>query len=174
MSTSERFRLDERDRRRHRRRPRHRPRCAEAWPRRAPASSSSNATRRPAPRAAPRSPPRATTAELLVGDVTDAARMTGIADELAARGTPATILVNNAGIGESGIAGRGCHRRRLAAHDGRQRQRRLLVLRAPSAATCSTRGAASIVNLGSMSGTICQPAAAADAPTTSPRPRSTT
>jgi NAD(P)-dependent dehydrogenase (short-subunit alcohol dehydrogenase family) len=30
--------------------------------------------------------------------------MTGIADELAARGTPATILVNNAGIGESGTA----------------------------------------------------------------------
>ena len=42
-------------------------------------------------------------AEALVGDVTSSARMTEIADMLAARGTPATILVNNAGIGESGI-----------------------------------------------------------------------
>ena len=32
--------------------------------------------------------------------MTDAARMTGIAYQLAARGGPATILVNNAGIGE--------------------------------------------------------------------------
>jgi NAD(P)-dependent dehydrogenase (short-subunit alcohol dehydrogenase family) len=42
--------------------------------------------------------------EVILGDVADPARMTGIADELAARGTPATILVNNAGIGESGTA----------------------------------------------------------------------
>lgn len=43
-------------------------------------------------------------AEALVGDVTSSERMNEIADMLAARGTPATILVNNAGIGESGIA----------------------------------------------------------------------
>jgi NAD(P)-dependent dehydrogenase (short-subunit alcohol dehydrogenase family) len=42
-------------------------------------------------------------AEALVGDVTSSGRMNEIADMLAARGTPATILVNNAGIGESGI-----------------------------------------------------------------------
>lgn len=43
-------------------------------------------------------------AEVLAGDVTEARRMTEIADLLAARGTPATILVNNAGIGASGTA----------------------------------------------------------------------
>ena len=43
-------------------------------------------------------------AEAMAGDVTDSARMTAIADELASRGTPATILINNAGIGESGVA----------------------------------------------------------------------
>lgn len=37
------------------------------------------------------------------GDVTDGARMQAIADELAAEGLAATILVNNAGIGQSGI-----------------------------------------------------------------------
>lgn len=42
-------------------------------------------------------------AEPVVGDVRDAARMTAIADDLAARGTPASVLVNNAGIGQSGI-----------------------------------------------------------------------
>lgn len=41
-------------------------------------------------------------ADLLLGDVTDAARMTAIADDLAAAGTPATVLVNNAGIGTTG------------------------------------------------------------------------
>src|SRR3712207_7021268 len=39
--------------------------------------------------------------ELLVGDVTSSARMTEIADMLASRGRPASILVNNAGIGHS-------------------------------------------------------------------------
>lgn len=43
-------------------------------------------------------------AELFVGDVTSSARMDEIADLLASRGTPATILVNNAGIGESGTS----------------------------------------------------------------------
>lgn len=41
--------------------------------------------------------------EVRVGDVTDAARMDAIATELADGGRPATILVNNAGIGQSGI-----------------------------------------------------------------------
>ncbi|MBX3567175.1 MAG: SDR family oxidoreductase [Rhizobiaceae bacterium] len=41
--------------------------------------------------------------ELFQGDVTSSTRMTEIADELAARGSAATILVNNAGIGESGV-----------------------------------------------------------------------
>ncbi len=38
-----------------------------------------------------------------IGDVTDGARMQAIADDLAAEGLAATILVNNAGIGQSGI-----------------------------------------------------------------------
>src|SRR5262245_10750965 len=42
-------------------------------------------------------------AELLIGDVTSSARMTEIADQLAARGAAASILVNNAGIGVSGV-----------------------------------------------------------------------
>jgi hypothetical protein len=42
-------------------------------------------------------------AEALQGDVRDADRMTACADALAARGTAATILVNNAGIGQSGV-----------------------------------------------------------------------
>ncbi len=42
-------------------------------------------------------------AQAFVGDVTRSARMNEIADDLAARGTAATILVNNAGIGQSGI-----------------------------------------------------------------------
>jgi len=47
---------------------------------------------------------RGIVAEALAGDVTDSARMTAIADELAGRGMAATILVNNAGVGQSGIA----------------------------------------------------------------------
>lgn len=42
-------------------------------------------------------------AEAMQADVRDAARITACADDLAARGTPATILVNNAGVGKSGI-----------------------------------------------------------------------
>jgi NAD(P)-dependent dehydrogenase (short-subunit alcohol dehydrogenase family) len=41
--------------------------------------------------------------EVATGDVTESARMTAIADALAAEGRPATVLVNNAGIGQSGI-----------------------------------------------------------------------
>ena len=47
---------------------------------------------------------RGIAAEALAGDVTDSARMTAIADDLARRGTAATVLVNNAGVGQSGIA----------------------------------------------------------------------
>lgn len=43
-------------------------------------------------------------AEAVEGDVTDSARMTAIADQLASEGRAATILVNNAGIGEAGIS----------------------------------------------------------------------
>lgn len=43
------------------------------------------------------------TAQPVQGDVRDAARMTAIADDLAAQGKAATILINNAGIGQSGI-----------------------------------------------------------------------
>lgn len=41
--------------------------------------------------------------DVMLGDVADSARMTAIADELAASGRTATILVNNAGIGQNGI-----------------------------------------------------------------------
>lgn len=43
-------------------------------------------------------------AEAVEGDVTDSARMTVIADQLASEGRAATILVNNAGIGEAGTS----------------------------------------------------------------------
>lgn len=42
-------------------------------------------------------------AEAVAADVRDAARITACADDLAARGTAATILVNNAGVGKNGI-----------------------------------------------------------------------
>lgn len=42
--------------------------------------------------------------EVRTGDVSDSKRMEAIAAELAGAGRPATILVNNAGIGNSGIA----------------------------------------------------------------------
>jgi NAD(P)-dependent dehydrogenase (short-subunit alcohol dehydrogenase family) len=47
---------------------------------------------------------RGITAEAIAGDVTDSGRMTAIADDLASRGMAATVLVNNAGVGQSGIA----------------------------------------------------------------------
>ncbi|BDA84407.1 oxidoreductase [Aureimonas sp. SA4125] len=92
-------------------------------------------------------------AEALVGDVTSSVRMTEIADMLAARGTPVTILVNNAGIGESGIA----------AEDVTDASwLRMMDVNVNGVFWCSRafgrhmiaakRGA--IVNLGSMSGTI--------------------
>lgn len=42
--------------------------------------------------------------QLRLGDVTDSARMEEIAAELELNGRAATVLVNNAGIGQSGIA----------------------------------------------------------------------
>jgi NAD(P)-dependent dehydrogenase (short-subunit alcohol dehydrogenase family) len=42
--------------------------------------------------------------DLRLGDVTDSARIETIAAELATSGRPATVLVNNAGIGQNGIA----------------------------------------------------------------------
>lgn len=93
-------------------------------------------------------------AELFVGDVTSSARMDEIADLLAQRGTPATILVNNAGIGESGIPSE-------AVPD--ENWLRMMDVNINGVFWCSRsfgrhmirarRGA--IVNLGSMSGTIC-------------------
>ena len=93
-------------------------------------------------------------AELFVGDVTSSAKMDEIADLLAYRGTPATILVNNAGIGESGIPSE-------AIAD--ENWLRMMNVNINGVFWCSRafgrhmiavrRGA--IVNLGSMSGTIC-------------------
>lgn len=42
-------------------------------------------------------------AEAVAADIRDAAAITACTDDLAARGTPATFLVNNAGVGKSGI-----------------------------------------------------------------------
>jgi NAD(P)-dependent dehydrogenase (short-subunit alcohol dehydrogenase family) len=93
-------------------------------------------------------------AELLVGDVTSSARMTEIADMLASRGRPASILVNNAGIGQSGVS----------SEDVSDEQwLRMMDVNVNGVFWCSRafgrhmiaarRG--SIVNLGSMSGSIC-------------------
>jgi len=92
-------------------------------------------------------------AEALVGDVTSSERMTEIADMLAARGTPATILVNNAGIGESGIPSE-------AVTDATWL--RMMNVNVNGVFWCSRAfgthmikaGRGAIVNLGSMSGTI--------------------
>lgn len=92
-------------------------------------------------------------AEIMAGDVTDSARMTAIADELASRGTPATILINNAGIGESGVPSE-------AVSD--ESWLRMMNVNVNGVFWCSRAFGAhmvkakrgSIVNLGSMSGTI--------------------
>lgn len=93
-------------------------------------------------------------AELMLGDVTSSARMTEIADTLAARGTPASILVNNAGVGSSGIS---------SEDVGDELWLWMMNVNVNGVFWCSRafgrhmiaarRG--SIVNLGSMSGTIC-------------------
>lgn len=93
-------------------------------------------------------------AEAIVGDVTDSARMAEIADMLATRGTPATILVNNAGIGESGVASEDVDDARWL---------RMMNVNVNGVFWCSrafgrhmiAAGRGAIVNLGSMSGTIC-------------------
>jgi NAD(P)-dependent dehydrogenase (short-subunit alcohol dehydrogenase family) len=92
--------------------------------------------------------------EFLAVDVTSSARMTEIADMLAAQGRPASILVNNAGIGHSGVS----------SEDVSDEQwLRMMDVNVNGVFWCSRafgrhmiaarRGA--IVNLGSMSGTIC-------------------
>jgi NAD(P)-dependent dehydrogenase (short-subunit alcohol dehydrogenase family) len=93
-------------------------------------------------------------AELLVGDVTSSARMTEIADMLASRGRSASILVNNAGIGHSGVS---------SEEVSDEQWLRMMDVNVNGVFWCSRafgrhmiaarRG--SIVNLGSMSGTIC-------------------
>ncbi len=92
-------------------------------------------------------------AELLIADVTDSGRMAAIADDLAARGTPATILVNNAGIGETGVP---------TAEVDDAAWLRTMNVNVNGVFWCARafgrhmleRGRGSIVNLGSMSGTI--------------------
>lgn len=91
---------------------------------------------------------------LKIGDVTDARSMEAIAAELAAEGDAATILVNNAGIGQSGIPSES-----IRDEDWL----RIMNVNVNGVFWCSRafgrhmiamkRGA--IVNLGSMSGTIC-------------------
>jgi NAD(P)-dependent dehydrogenase (short-subunit alcohol dehydrogenase family) len=93
-------------------------------------------------------------AEFLIGDVTSSARMTEIAHVLADRGEHASILVNNAGIGSSGVASEDVvdeHWLRIMDVNvngvfwaSRAFGRHMIAAR---------RG--SIVNLGSMSGTVC-------------------
>jgi NAD(P)-dependent dehydrogenase (short-subunit alcohol dehydrogenase family) len=93
-------------------------------------------------------------AELMLGDVTDAARVTAIAEELAGRGTPASILVNNAGIGETGVASEDL------TDESWRRQMDVNVngvfwcCRA-FARPMLAAGRGAIVNLGSISGLIC-------------------
>ncbi|MDE1991249.1 MAG: SDR family oxidoreductase [Rhizobiaceae bacterium] len=92
--------------------------------------------------------------ELRLGDVTDSTRMEAIATELADAGRPATVLVNNAGIGQSGIASED-----VSDADWL----RMMNVNVNGVFWCSRafgrhmvamkRGA--IVNLGSMSGIIC-------------------
>jgi NAD(P)-dependent dehydrogenase (short-subunit alcohol dehydrogenase family) len=93
------------------------------------------------------------TAEAVQGDVRDAARMTAIADDLATRGTPATILVNNAGIGQSGVDAQNLP-------DGDWL--RMMDVNLNGVFWCArafgrhmlTAGHGAVVNVGSMSGTI--------------------
>lgn len=92
-------------------------------------------------------------ADLHEGDVTDSARMTGIADALAAAGTPATVLVNNAGIGTTGVA---------SAEVDDESWLRTMDVNVNGVFWCArafgrhmlAAGRGSIVNVGSMSGTI--------------------
>jgi len=93
-------------------------------------------------------------AEIFVGDVRSSARINEIADTLAKSGSAASILVNNAGIGESGTS----------SEDVTDEQwLRMMDVNVNGVFWCSRafgrhmvaarHGA--IVNIGSMSGTIC-------------------
>ncbi len=92
--------------------------------------------------------------DVRIGDVTDSARMEAIATELVDGGSAATILVNNAGIGQSGIPSQD-----VSDADWL----RMMDVNVNGVFWCSRafgrhmiaqkRGA--IVNLGSMSGIIC-------------------
>lgn len=92
-------------------------------------------------------------AEAFQGDVRQAARMTEIADTLAARGRPATILVNNAGVGQNGIEAQD-----VSDADWLW----MMDVNLNGVFWCArafgrhmlTAGKGSIVNIGSMSGTI--------------------
>ena len=92
-------------------------------------------------------------AEGVAGDVTTSAAMTALADDLAGRGTAATILVNNAGIGQSGIP---------CEEVGDADWLRMMDVNVNGVFWCSRAfgrhmvraGRGAIVNLGSMSGTI--------------------
>jgi NAD(P)-dependent dehydrogenase (short-subunit alcohol dehydrogenase family) len=92
-------------------------------------------------------------AELIVGDVTSSARMTEIADGLAARGKAASILINNAGIGRGGVPSQDV---------GDAEWLETMDVNVNGVFWCSrafgrhmiAAGRGSIVNLGSMSGTI--------------------
>ncbi len=90
---------------------------------------------------------------LALGDVTDSRRMTEIAHELVAEGAPATVLVNNAGIGRTGVG----------AEDVTDEDWHLTMdVNVNGVFWCSrafgkpmiAAGRGSVVNLGSMSGTI--------------------
>lgn len=91
--------------------------------------------------------------ELRLGNVTDSARMEEIAAELLASGRPATILVNNAGIGQNGIPAE-------AVTDADWL--RMMDVNVNGVFWCSrafgrhmiAAGRGAIVNLGSMSGNI--------------------
>lgn len=92
-------------------------------------------------------------ADLHEGDVTDSARMTEIADLLAKAGAPASILVNNAGIGETGVP---------SVDVGDDAWLRTMNVNVNGVFWCARAfgrhmldaGRGSIVNVGSMSGTI--------------------
>jgi NAD(P)-dependent dehydrogenase (short-subunit alcohol dehydrogenase family) len=93
-------------------------------------------------------------AESLVGDVRSSARMNEIAAMLAGRGSAASILINNAGIGESGTP----------SEDVTDEQwLRMMDVNVNGVFWCSRAFGrhmvaarhGTIVNLGSMSGTIC-------------------
>ncbi|MQB46245.1 SDR family oxidoreductase [Rhizobium sp. ICMP 5592] len=92
--------------------------------------------------------------DLFIGDVANSSRIDEIANQLAAEGRSATILVNNAGIGQSGIPSE-----RVTDADWL----RMMDVNVNGVFWCSRSfgrhmiemGRGTIVNLGSMSGNIC-------------------